>query len=102
MPWVIPWQPPRQPPRHSMVTPRNVVATPTAPQCSLTPRLWVRVRVCVRVPWYAVEVHGRFGGMPWKMPWKVLPQVVPCLEVPCKPYGVTKDRQIPPWNPHAR
>ena len=32
MPWVVPWQPPRQPPWHSMVIPRNVMATPTAPQ----------------------------------------------------------------------
>ena len=32
--------------------------------------------VRVRVPWYAVEARGRFRRMPWKMPWKVLPQVV--------------------------
>ena len=36
---------------------------------------WLRVRVMIGVPWYPVEVRGRLRGMPWKMSWKVLPQV---------------------------
>ena len=72
------WQPPRQPPqhpsRHSMATPRLVMPTPTVPQClrHLPRYCRVMVRTRVRVPWYAVEVCGRFRGMQWK----VLPQVV--------------------------
>ena len=45
---------------------------------STAPRVTASVRV--KVPWYAVEVRGRFRGMPWKfrgIPGKGLPQVGP-------------------------
>ena len=51
---------------------RNLTAcqgNPRATPTSTAPRVNFRVRV----PWHAVEVRGRFRGMPWK----VLPLVVP-------------------------
>ena len=41
----------------------------------------------------AVEVRGGFGGMPWEMPWKVLPQVVPRHATACR----EKDNNVHPW-----
>ena len=45
----------------------------TSPRLGLGLGLGLRCRV----QWYAVGVREGFGDMPWKMPWKVLPLVVP-------------------------
>ena len=39
---------------------------PTASRVKVRVRVRVRARVRVRVPWYAMEVRGRFRGKPWK------------------------------------
>ena len=44
-------------------------------------------RVGVRVPWYAVEVRGMFRSRPWKMPWNLLPHVVPRHATACREKG---------------
>ena len=47
----------------------------TAPRLGLGLGLGLGLRS--RVPWYAVKVRNGSGGMLWKIPWKVLPEVVP-------------------------
>ena len=44
--------------------------SPHGTPMSTSPRVRVRVRVWVRVrvPWYAVEIRGRFRGLPGEMP----------------------------------